>query len=56
MNEFEIGSKAVLKSGGPVMTINEIKDKELNMYYCVWFVDRILHTGLFNGNALDRSY
>ena len=35
MKEFEIGDVVVLKSGGPLMTIESFDEN--NRLYCVWF-------------------
>lgn len=37
---FKIGDLVRLKSGGPIMTINYVKDYEENECICIWFNDK----------------
>ncbi len=59
--KFKIGDVVVLKSGGPVMTINkEIPtiDSRLNRifsgaYECIWFIGDNSNSGTFHQDALE---
>lgn len=43
--EIIIGDIAVLKSGGPLMTVGAKSSSKERL--CHWFVDGILHSGIF---------
>jgi len=45
MNEFKIGDVVQLKSGGPLMTIENFDED--NKACCVWFIDNKQQYGLF---------
>ncbi|MDB5897694.1 MAG: putative small protein [Ramlibacter sp.] len=46
------GDTAVLKSGGPVMTVQA---RSQNLAYCSWFEDGKLHHGTFSVDSLQRQ-
>ena len=50
-NEFKNGDVVVLKSGGPAMTIEEIKD---NKCKCQWFKDNSLKYNYFLVHSLEN--
>jgi uncharacterized protein YodC (DUF2158 family) len=54
-NKFEIGDLVVLKSGGPIMTINS-DESTSGIIACIWFDDyRVKQEGYFKNKAL-RPY
>lgn len=51
MNEFEIGDVVLLKSGSPMMTVNEILED--GKVECSWFDDKnILQYSVFKSQLL----
>jgi uncharacterized protein YodC (DUF2158 family) len=54
MDEFKIGDKVELKSGGLLMTVNFI-DNVLLQIECVWFDKKILKKQRFNAKALKKK-
>lgn len=38
--QFKVGDLVKLKSGGPVMTINYIREEQDNECVCVWFTEK----------------
>jgi len=56
MSEFSIGDVVVLKSGGPLMTIENIGDYTPNAnpgVYCVWFDERTKMEEVFHLDAVE---
>lgn len=56
--KFEVGDVVMLKSGGPSMTITNIRQNDQTTvvpYHCVWFVGGEVKEGNFPGAALDKS-
>jgi len=51
-NLYVIGTCVTLKSGGPVMTIHSIGNKDLPSYWCQWFAGKKLEKGLFHHDSL----
>jgi uncharacterized protein YodC (DUF2158 family) len=54
----KIGSLVVLKSGGPVMTVEEVLvlvHEAKCSYRCQWFSGKKLETGVFPEDVLDKS-
>jgi uncharacterized protein YodC (DUF2158 family) len=37
MEKFQIGELVKLKSGGPVMTVNDVDVVDISIVYCKWF-------------------
>lgn len=57
---YKIGDQVVLKSGGPVMTVekpmrNLSSDEFLGTYKCQWFAGKKLDTGTFPEDSLQLS-
>ena len=57
---WEIGQQVRLRSGGPAMTIAQVREKDndreglhLTFLYCRWFVDGLLHDGQFNAATVE---
>ncbi len=51
--EFKVGDEVILKSGGPVMTVQEVEDTDTVV--CQWFVDgKKLEYGSFPMASLKR--
>jgi uncharacterized protein YodC (DUF2158 family) len=59
--KFKLGDVVILKSGGPEMTISEVKqsitDETFTGYYiCVWFKDKAVQTGTFQEEILEEPF
>lgn len=52
-NQFKIGDTVRLKSGGPVMTVSNIRNDLTYPINCVWFVDDELKNAQFKGDSLS---
>lgn len=54
---FVIGDQVVLKSGGPIMTVQQILGTETGKfsYRCQWFAGKKLDSGAFPENSLVLS-
>jgi uncharacterized protein YodC (DUF2158 family) len=54
--EFKEGDLVRLKSGGPVMTVEELYDEDLS---CVWFEKvgnkQVMQRGSFRPSVLDKA-
>ena len=60
MADIQVGSTVVLKSGGPVMTIQEIGKKSMDPNgadhaWCHWFDKNKLTTGVFPLTSLELN-
>ncbi|CAJ0561823.1 TPA: DUF2158 domain-containing protein [Proteus mirabilis] len=53
MSNFNIGDVVVLKSGGPKMTVSEVRND--NYVTCVWFEDKQTHTQAFVSETLEKE-
>ena len=52
MQKLSVGSTVILKSGGPIMTVNHLRDG--NEVTCVWFKDgKDLQNGVFKIETLE---
>jgi len=51
--EFKIGDTVTLKSGGPIMTVEEILSN--NHVRCQWFAGKKLESGVFPPDSLTRA-
>ncbi len=58
LNKFEVGDVVRLKSGGPLMTVNQLwrrgSDFKLNEVECKWFEKTELHTDHFVTSTLEK--
>lgn len=56
-DQFEVGDKVRLKSGGPVMTVNSLRTRrdsdQPQEYLCKWFAGKKLHSGYFADHSLE---
>ena len=52
MDDFKEGDVVQLKSGGPIMTILEIRDN--GEVLCQWFYDAILNDNFFKSYAIEK--
>ncbi len=52
MEEFKVGDVVRLKSGGPLMTIESIKDEDLN---CIWFVNNEVRSNYFSKLIIEKD-
>jgi uncharacterized protein YodC (DUF2158 family) len=50
-----IGKVVQLKSGGPLMTVDE-EDERTGFWYCVWFDEAHQRTGYFDPATLSQRY
>lgn len=51
-SQLKAGDVVVLKSGGPLMTIGQVKEKE---YWCIWFIKEELKAGYFPFDSIEQS-
>lgn len=49
--KYKIGDIVRLKSGGPSMTVNAIRDSD-GTIYCHWFAGNKLESGYFNPESI----
>jgi len=51
---FKVGNKVVLNSGGPVMTVKSVESTPLSVrYWCQWFAGKKLEQGQFPQDSLE---
>ena len=50
-SKYKIGDIVRLKSGGPSMTVESIRDSDGDIY-CHWFAGDKLHAGVFSPEAI----
>lgn len=58
MGKYNPGDQVQLKSGGPIMTVKEIRDLSIsgsNEYCCQWFAGNKLNEGYFLEESLKPS-
>lgn len=52
--KFKVGSKVVLNSGGPVMTVKSVDSTPIAIrYWCQWFAGKKLEQGQFPQDSLE---
>lgn len=51
-SKYKIGDIVMLKSGGPSMTVDGIREHD-GRIYCHWFAGNKLHEGVFSPDAID---
>jgi uncharacterized protein YodC (DUF2158 family) len=54
MNQFKIGTTVRLKSGGPIMTLNNSFGDGGGTVECLWFTGSELKMGRFSPDALEQ--
>ena len=50
MEKIEKGDVVKLKSGGPLMTVQELEEDR--RYFCIWFLDNKRETGSFHRETI----
>ncbi|AFM60230.1 MULTISPECIES: YodC family protein [Enterobacteriaceae] len=58
MSKYKVGDKVKLRSGGPVMTVQQISVPQPTMYRgtnrCQWFAGKKLEEGYFPDDSLEE--
>ncbi len=56
MEQFEVGDVVMLKSGGPLMTVDYISQEPgISGISCKWFIGNDLRSDTFNAGALTKT-
>ena len=56
MSDIKEGDTVRLKSGGPLMTVNHLRDIEGTLYaHCTWFVGKEQKSGDFPTTSIEKS-
>jgi uncharacterized protein YodC (DUF2158 family) len=52
--QYKIGDLVVLKSGGPVLTVEKDKIQDSPHIYCIWFRDGSVFKQNFHPDTLEK--